>query len=426
MKRGRNKYEKLDGGGTVSTPLVVSDPHLGDLAQIGVSGSEISSRSVYFAVCHRDWSACQISSPLYKVDLALSNSDSEDSEGSREPPGRVKLRRIATLETDIGGKTFISMESAGWIIGIGGSNPGGTIIFDTKDNKVIRGPKLIANKWCPVVAAVGYKIYALSRLPDFVEEPDFVPWFEVLDLSKATITETEEGLTLDACSWEALPYPLCFPCKLTPKAYRRPPFITVSSSVVVEPYILISLNQPTNCVYAFDTNTGKWHKIDDEYLPFVGHATQLGHGSSIFLASSRENGPINAYDIHVSVSSPENISSVADKGGALKLSITVFSIRNKHGEDVSAKKSIITSLGKKHFCELLSFEGCGRYLVYDKETKESYPGKLYVQLCTYQKESHALHGETSEIVVSCQQELTSRIRSSCGFSSAPIVFALSI
>lgn len=418
MKRGREKYEELDA-------------HLGDLGQIKVGGSEISSRSVYFAVCHRDVFDSQTGSgcPLYKVDVALSNSDSEDSEDSLEPSDRVKPRRIATLDTDIIGKTFISMESSGWIIGIGG-NYGSTIIFDTKDNKVIHGPKLICSKWCPVVAAVGKKIYALSSEPDFLEEPDFVPWFEVLDLSKATITETEDKVSiLDACSWEALPYPLCFPSKLNPTEYQCPPFILVRSYVVVEPYILISLNGSTNCVYAFDTNTGKWHMIDDEYLPFFGAATQLGHGSSIFLASSWENGLINAYDIHVSsASSLKNISSVADKGGALKLSITVFSIRNKkYGEDGCAKKAgIITSLGKKHFCELISFEGSGRYLVYDTETKESYPGKLHLQLCTYQTESRALQGETSEIVVSGQQELKSRVRSSRGFSSAPIAFALSI
>ncbi|OEL37345.1 hypothetical protein BAE44_0001636 [Dichanthelium oligosanthes] len=78
-------------------------------------------------------------------------------------------------------------------------------IFDTKNEKVICESELVARKWNFIVVVVGDKIYALPG-------------------------------TLDN------------------------PLVTVKSSVVVGPSILISLNQMSNCTLAFDTNSGEWNK----------------------------------------------------------------------------------------------------------------------------------------------------------------------
>lgn len=82
--------------------------------------------------------------PLHTVEVALSNSDDPSLPPGAEPADRVTLHRARNLETDMGGKTFVSLQS-GWIVGIGG-NPGSTIIFDTKSGRMIRGPNLVARK----------------------------------------------------------------------------------------------------------------------------------------------------------------------------------------------------------------------------------------------------------------------------------------
>uniref|UniRef100_A0A0E0R431 Uncharacterized protein n=1 Tax=Oryza rufipogon TaxID=4529 RepID=A0A0E0R431_ORYRU len=51
--------------------------------------------------------------------------------------------------------------------------------------------------------------------------------------------------------------------------------------------------------YAFDTNSIKWHKVDNKKLPFTGCAAPHG---SVFLGLSKDNGPINAYRINVTTS----------------------------------------------------------------------------------------------------------------------------
>lgn len=263
--------------------------------------------------------------PLHTVEVAFSNSDDPSLPPGAEPADRVTLHRARNLETDMGGKTFVSLQS-GWIVGIGG-NPGSTIIFDTKSGRMIRGPNLVARKWSPVVAVVGDRIYALTSTPDYIQEPNFVPWFEVLDISKPDVTETAEGVLslVDTCTWTPLPYPLCFPRRLTPTDFRMPPRITVTSSVVVEPYILISVSRPYNSTYAFDTSSGEWHEVEGEQLPFVGAAAP--HGGGIFLAPSHKYGPIKAYRIRVSTSG---------KGGAIELSTTVIPVRNEEHEEIDA------------------------------------------------------------------------------------------
>lgn len=210
-------------------------------------------RSIYLSASWRDSSFDDSAyNPLYKVEVAAGSSS------------KKKLPRICYLDTNGGGKTFISLPSGG-IIGVGGRRKSGsTIIIDTKTTtKAIRGPDLLSAKWCPVVVAVGSKVYALCTSPSYKEKPDFPPWFEVLDLSKGNVTETADGsLSMDGCSWEALPWPGFLPHKLPRGGYARPPIVSIRSSVVVFPYILISLNQRDSCTYAYDTSSGEWHKVD--------------------------------------------------------------------------------------------------------------------------------------------------------------------
>lgn len=370
---------------------------------------------MYLAVCCRDWSVSQTKAPLHTVEVALSNSDDPSLPPGAEPADRVTLHRARNLETDMGGKTFVSLQS-GWIVGIGG-NPGSTIIFDTKSGRMIRGPNLVARKWSPVVAVVGDRIYALTSTPDYIQEPNFVPWFEVLDISKPDVTETAEGVLslVDTCTWTPLPYPLCFPRRLTPTDFRMPPRITVTSSVVVEPYILISVSRPYNSTYAFDTSSGEWHEVEGEQLPFVGAAAP--HGGGIFLAPSHKYGPIKAYRIRVSTSG---------KGGAIELSTTVIPVRNEEHEEIDAGGARYVYLDREHFALLSWHKDSGRYMAYDTKTDETYPRKLYLKLVTYRTRRCVLEGKTPDIVVSCQPEQAFRICSSPGFSDAPIAFALSI
>ncbi|TVU36543.1 hypothetical protein EJB05_18480 [Eragrostis curvula] len=421
--------------------VFVADPQLKGPNQTGIGGGQSMDRSVYLSVCRRDISfAPKAYYPLYKVDI------SGDSSSLGAPAARERPRRIGELRTDVGGKTFVSLPS-GWIIGVGGEH-GGTIIVDTKaptsTPKVIHGPNLLAGKWSPVVAAVGCKVYALSRSPSYIREPDFFPWFEVLDLSKGTVTETADGsFSLDGCFWEELPCPPIFPHKLSPRGYLRPPIITVRSYVVVLPYILISLNEKTRCTYAFDTNSGEWHKIDDKCLPFVGLATPHGHNGCIFLGSSLENGSIEAYRIRVSTSSiSSSEAGVSGMGSALKLSIAVLLIKHKAHEQVgSMAGQYVTSLDMGRFA-MLSFwpDNRKRSMRYYDDTNEevlgSYSRKLFTKLKIYQIENPALLEETEDqeklqpveatIAISTQQEQEFKFSSSYGFSSPLISFALSV
>ncbi|CAL5006493.1 unnamed protein product [Urochloa decumbens] len=418
VKRRRGKDQELAGGGGVA-----SDPQLEDPNQMGIAGSEGRDPSVYLAVSRGYWFHGSGYYPLHKVDVA-SSSDSSS-------PGAAAASRVANLKTDVGWKTFVTLQSR-WIIGVGG-DPGGTVIFDTKTGKVISGgPKLVAPKVFPVVAVVGYRIYALSKSLRFIKGPDLVPWFEVLDLSKAM--DTEGGLSLlDMCSWEALPLPLFFPSKLTPLDSMTPPIYAVRSYVVVGHYILLTLDEPSNiyedrlnpeesqeATYAFDTKLEKWQKVGNTVLPFVGRATPHGHSGRIFLGLSRKDRSINAYRISVSTSSGSStIAGGSDKGGALKLSITVFSVKNKSHEQVGVDT-----------CR-------GSHKKYYKESGEYYSRRLYAKLKTYQIESKSLAlletpdkemlGVEPEIAIASQREQSFKIFSGHGFySDEPIAFILSV
>jgi hypothetical protein len=433
----RSKILLKERAETYPQPFV-SDPNPEDAPdRLGIGGR--NHRSVYLAVCRRDWFSSKPYYPLYKVDVA-----SESDEPSSPPAAAARKTRVAKLRTDAGGKTFVPLQSR-WIVGVGGT-PGGTVIYDTDKDRVIRGPELVAAKACPVVAAVGYRVYALSRRPNYIDDPDFVPWFEVLDLKDAVITEAVDGsLILDGCSWEPLPTPLCFPGKLTPMEYSiMPPIITVRSYVVVGRYMLVSLDPPSSSTYAFDTEEHEWHKIDDDHLPFVGSATPHGRSSCIFLGLSRESGPVSAYRICVSTasSSPSSVSAEAGlshKGSALKLSVNVLPIKSKDREDVGAMSGqYLTSLGREHFSTLtFKLDKRKRSMIYDETIDDFVPSKLFAKMITYQianpeileaalKEEKLQAVTMPEVAISSQLEQPFKIFSDIGFSSPPITFALSI
>ncbi|PUZ45103.1 hypothetical protein GQ55_8G193700 [Panicum hallii var. hallii] len=341
------------------------------------------SAASYLVACHWDWSEYSKPYAVYKVDVATSH------------PPRAKwkrLHRVGRLPTVAGGKAFASVRSAhrAWIVGVGG-DPGGTVIFDTKTRKVIHGPVLNSAKWCPVLTAVGDKVHALSKTPCWIRDPDFPPWFEVLDLSNAKVVTAGDRSHLEGCSWIELPHPPCYPWKLRPIGYTRLPIVIVRSYVVVDTYILVSFNQPWG-TYAFDTNSGdpyKWHKVDDKRLPFYGHATPHG---SLFLGLSKDNGPINAYHIDVTNS---------DKDHAPNLSITVLPVKYMEHE-VDAGPCFF-SLADGRFCSF-SFSLDSRSMTLHPEKLELFPKEAHVNLRTYETENPSLE-VPEETLLAVKQEV---------------------
>ncbi|KAK3139233.1 hypothetical protein QOZ80_5AG0379990 [Eleusine coracana subsp. coracana] len=427
----------------------VTNPRLEAPNQRGIGGMD---PSVYLSVCRRaSGFAPDLHCPLYKVNVPDHHHSSSMTTATR---AEIKPRRIARagVETGVGGKTFSSLPaSSGWIIGVGGDYRGGsTTIIDTtkKPIKRIRGPDLLAAKWNPVLAAVGTKVYALCNTPSYRRKPNFVPWFEVLDLSNATVTETSDGsLSLDGCFWEELSCPPCFPRKLTPTGYLHPPTISVSSYVTVLPhYILISLVQKSSCTYVFDTSSGEWHEVQDNSLPFVGRA--VPHGPCFCLGTSLCNGTVNAYRIRVVISSASTSTRIirANNGGSntnnnnvvVRLSITECSIVNEARERVgSMQGQHIVSLDRGLFSLFTFSLGHFKHIACsDSEDDKIYSTKLFAKLTTYHIENPALLEETMdqgklravehEITVSKHQEQNFDFFSTYGFSSPPIPFVLSI
>ncbi|OEL21398.1 hypothetical protein BAE44_0017583 [Dichanthelium oligosanthes] len=139
------------------------------------------------------------------------DASSPSSLASRKA-GRRRLRHTARLGTPACGKAFTSVRSRhrAWIVGAGG-DPGDTVIFDIRTRDVIHGPNLCSAKSCPMLTAVGERVYALPKFPSWTKDPDFPPWFEVLDLSQARVVVTARRHHLEGCSWVELPHPPCFP-----------------------------------------------------------------------------------------------------------------------------------------------------------------------------------------------------------------------
>lgn len=263
-----------------------------------ISSCDTGTPSMYLVVGH------QIANPaysVYKVNPPLADGGGGGGSAKRIP----RLKSIASLYAKHG-MSFVPVRSkhGPWIVGVGGDIPekdygAETIVFDTKTQQVITGPKPLSTKRSPVLLVVGSsRIYALSRNPSVKGELDFVPWFEVLDISQAQVVDGR----LVNCEWKEMPRPPFFPWELTPRQYMFPPEITVESYVAVGSCILVSVTGQTG-THMFDTETEQWAKLDDKDLPFILGAIPL-YGSLFFLGLSPRSREIKAYKITVATGCP--------------------------------------------------------------------------------------------------------------------------
>ncbi|RLM85998.1 hypothetical protein C2845_PM04G20530 [Panicum miliaceum] len=261
-----------------------------------IARSSSDSPSVYLVVGHE---VCLPSYSVYKVQV---ESLPDDGGGGGGAPRRIRRRRRLRPVASLYSKhrmSFVPFRSrlGPWIVGVGGDYADedygpGTIVFDTKTQEAIAGPKLVSTKPHPVLLPVGDRIYALSSSPSVKEDPDFVPWFEMLDLSEAQVADGRLEM----------PWPPYFPWELTPRQYILPLEVTVKSYAEVGSCILVSVTGQTG-THMFDTGTEQWSKLDDEDLPFVSGA--IPHGPLLFLGlSPRGGGKITAYKITVTTGCP--------------------------------------------------------------------------------------------------------------------------
>ncbi|EMS52008.1 hypothetical protein TRIUR3_20826 [Triticum urartu] len=197
----------------------------------------------------------------------------------------------------------LTLKDRRWIVGVGGSSTKnyygpGTIVFDTEKQLVIRGPEPKSIKSLPILLPIDQKIYSLSRSPSVKGPLDYLPWFEVLDLSQAQAVDGR----LTNCKWRSLQRPPFFPWELTPRQYCCPPRVAVESYVAVGSHILVSVTGRVG-TYAFDTKgSKKWVTVDDQNdLPFSDGA--IPHGRGLFLGLSSTTKAITGYKIIMGTSS---------------------------------------------------------------------------------------------------------------------------
>ncbi|KAM0841756.1 hypothetical protein ACQ4PT_058804 [Festuca glaucescens] len=259
------------------------------------------------------------------------------TDGGGGTPVRIP-RRLARLKCNHN-MSFVPFKSKDrrWIVGVGGCSTEsrygpGTIIFDTEKQSVVRGPEPKSVKSYPILLPIDHKIYALARTPSVVGPLNFVPWFEVLDLSSAQ--EVDGRLT--NCKWSRLKRPPFFPWELTPGDYLCPPSVTVKSYAAVGSRILVSVTGHVG-TYAFDTSSNRWSTVDDKNcLPFVNGA--IPHSPGLFLGLSRTTKAIAGYKIHVD--------------GAKSLSVVEIPVvSNLEDEGLVARSYNFLSLGiDRGFC----------------------------------------------------------------------------
>ncbi|KAM0847304.1 hypothetical protein ACQ4PT_055084 [Festuca glaucescens] len=375
-----------------------------------------TARPIYVVV--NTWDSRPVYS-LYKLDYPCS---------SLTPP----LHPLATLDIE-GGRTFLSVQTRRrkWIVAVGGRY---SIVFDADTEEVVHGPKLINGKECPVLVAVEDKIYALSSFPMVKGELDFEPWFEVLDLSRATVADGR----LKDCAWEELPSPPCFPCHLDAQEFFSPPVIILQSCVVVGSYILLSVRSDQHATYAFDTVSAKWHKVHGtKSLPFIGCPTPQQHGvaAGLYLgeSSAQDDGhrcsalgrlsvpAVSAYSIKL---------TSCDKEDGIKLSVTEFPM--KSSQTCKAIAGIHYSpLDKGTFC-LLDWKSRKRvHRSWDDDILADefhWSKKATITVKTYQMEDSSLLQEEDEpvkkITISEQPEQAFNIRTKSGGFISPAFLAV--
>lgn len=315
--------------------------------QIARTSSTESVSAVYLVVGHG------VTCPAYsvfKVNPPAVVGGGGDDDGDTPVPLPQHLARLPSKHC----MSFVPVRSrrhAPWIVGVGG-NTGirdygpETIVFDTNACKVVSGPKLLSTKLCPILVPMGERIYALAGMPCVTGDINFVPWFEVLDLSMARVIDNASGCCLLDCEWKPLPRPPFFPWDLTPTVYIFPPVVTVKSHVAVGSYILLSITgHGQKGTHMFDTETQQWAKLDDKDLPFIGRAIPL-QGTLLFLGSSNTSDEITAYKIDVSVSSSVASPSTITAGHMYFLSIVEIQMLT-YLED---EEEIVTG------CKLISFD----------------------------------------------------------------------
>lgn len=311
-----------------------------------VTDQQIPARSIHVVVS--TWDARPVYS-VYRVDHPYVSAP-------KKRRRRRLLQPVATLEVEAG-KAFVSVHTRRrkWILAVGGLRP--TVVFDADTGEVVHGPSLLNAKDRPVLAAVGDKVYALSRFPKVRGSRDFEPWFEVLDLSQARVVD---GRLVD-CAWEELPSPPCFPCHLAVHDFFSPPVVIVHSYAVVGSYILLSPRSNRQATYAFDTISAKWHSVHGgKSLPFIGRPTpqqqqqhdhaaaglylgESAQGNDRWSSLARQGDPavISAYAIKL---------SAFDKEDGISLSVTEFPVRSSETSHVTGIH--YSSLDKGVFCSL--------------------------------------------------------------------------
>nr|CAB3457497.1 unnamed protein product [Digitaria exilis] len=296
-RRGKQRKLEKTAGGSIPRQITRS------------SSCDTEPPSVYLVVGHG------ATRPAYSVIKVNPFADG----GGDDAPTPIP-QHLARLEVKHG-MSFVPVRSkhGPWIVGVGGNSPRDygpeTIVFDIKTKEVIPGPKLMSTKLCPVQLPVGSRIYALARSPAMKGEVNFVPWFEVLDISHAQVVDGH----LVNCKWEQLPRPPFFPWELSPRQYLFPPQVIVKSYVAVDSHILLSITEQKG-THMFNVRTEEWAKLDDKDLPFIGGA--IAHGA-LFLGLSKATSAVTAYKITVCA----NAASSSSMGeGCPSLSIVEFTV----------------------------------------------------------------------------------------------------
>nr|CAB3471386.1 unnamed protein product [Digitaria exilis] len=253
--------------------------------------------------------------PLYKVDFKPKTVDHPHPIPS---PCRIKL---LNAKHDMS-FAAVSSRRRSWIVGVGGreprpnGGPGETLVFDCKSERVAMGPRPMSFKFSPIVFSVGDKVYALSRMPSLhLMQTDLPPWFEMLDLSGASLVNGKLS-TGYSSSWWPLPPPPLFP--IFDEDWTRldsgPPIVMVESYAVVGNFILLSIvrdpfTERDAGTVAFDVCAEEWHYVDrDRNLPFIGQAFPCG--DHLFLASSRSADWHQLAGFNISVTKQTNSSSL--------------------------------------------------------------------------------------------------------------------
>ncbi|KAM0859511.1 hypothetical protein ACQ4PT_047144 [Festuca glaucescens] len=406
------KRRRLEGDDTST-----AHPRSDDPPQLEVRNqhTEGTTRSIYVVV--NIWDTRPVYS-IYKMDCPYHSCSLA--------PKRQRLHPLATLEIE-GSRTFVSVQTRcrKWIVAVGSCH---TIVFDTETEDVIHGPKLINGKECPVLVAVEDKIYALSTFPKVKGKLDFEPWFEVLDLSQATVIDG----CLDDCTWEELPSPPCFPCQLDAQEFFCPPVVIVESYVVVGSYILMSIRSDQHTTYAFDTVSAKWHKVHgSKCLPFIGCPTPQQHGiAGLYLGKSSQDNHrcpalirpgdpvISAYSIKLtSCEKEDDIISITEF--PIKCSRTCGPVTGLH----------YSSLDKGMFCSL-DWKSCKRIIRSWGDDilldEFHWSKKATITLKMYQMEDNSLlqEGEPVKIAISEQPEQAFKIRTKSGGFISPAFLAV--